>query len=165
MQAGHLLRARAAANPTRRASRGRGARSLPGPRSGEEWALRVLGFLRNAVRRPFSRSGCCFWLWAARGRPDCGSAGKGWYPGRPTLSGAGWPSAAGLRDCGELRRFSRVPCQHRSAVQRLGDPRKGGGGGVRRARGVPALLRVCGRLSCGRSALWGSQDCRPQPRS
>lgn len=110
------------------------------PWSGQEPAVRVPGCFRGAVRRPLSRAGCSFWLWAARGRPDCGSAGRGRRcgrpprceaPGRPSrgrppAAAPGGLSAAGVRDCARPRRFSLVPCERRWAVPGLADPRKGG---------------------------------------
>lgn len=85
---------------------------------------------RCAVGRQLSRAGCCFWLWAARGRPDFGSAGRGQCRGRLPRSEAlarprrVWPPAAAPRGwlaveakgSGEPGRSSGVGCERRSAV-------------------------------------------------
>ena len=74
--------------------------------------------------------GCCFWRWAALGRPDCGSAGRGQRRGLPTRSEApgrlsrGRPpaeapqGASGARGC-RLPRLFCVGCEPRSAVRGL----------------------------------------------
>lgn len=117
-----------------------GACAAVQPWSGEERAVRVSRCFRGAVRRPLSRVRCCFWLWAACGWPDCGSAGRGRRRGRPPRCKApgrpsrgrppaaarGGLSAAGVRDCARPRRFSRVPCERRWAVRGLEDPERVG---------------------------------------
>lgn len=89
------------------------------PWSCEEPRTGVPGCRSSVVRSILSLTGCCFWRWAARGLPDCASAGRGRCRGRPPCSEApgrpsrGRPPAAAPRGCGEPRRFCRVGCERR----------------------------------------------------
>lgn len=154
MLADRVFGARTAANPTRWAPGGRGRRDP------FQAALGLPGARLSAARRRFSRAGCCFWRWAARWRPDGGSAGRRRRRGRPSRSEAsgrpsrGGPPAAsrGRPAAGALGgSFSGVPCRRRSAVGRLAGIREGNGRSV--LPGSPALRRPLPTLARD----WGAE--------
>lgn len=140
-------------------------------RSDGELGLRVHCCCRSAACRPFSRAECCFWRWAARGRPDFGLAGRGRRCGRPPLFEAlgrpprGWPPvaaprgwlAAEARGCGDLlrgARFSGGGCERRSAFGRLADSVRVRGGGSVGPGDSGAEGALCG----------APRGCVPRPR-
>ena len=113
---------------------------VQGVRNLARLSLRVRGGRRRAVGRHFSRAGCGFWRLAAYWRLDgeweergrcCGRPLPSEAPGRLSLGQPlatpprGRPAAEAL-GCGELCRFSCVPCLRRSAFGGLAGPSKGG---------------------------------------